>query len=70
MLESVSSSRAVSPASKGCSATTSPRNLERTALHTAADAAGLRVDDARLTSHDLRHTFPSHLIIDLDLDAV
>jgi integrase len=70
MLESVSSSRAVSPASKGCSATTSQRKIERSALHTAADAAGLRVDDARLRLHDLRHTFASHLIIDLGLDVV
>jgi hypothetical protein len=61
---------AVSPGSKGCSATPSQRNIERSALHTAADAAGLRVDDGRLTFHDLRHTFASHLIIDLSLDVV
>jgi hypothetical protein len=30
----------------------------------------LRVDGARLRFHDLRHTFASHLIIDLGLDVV
>jgi hypothetical protein len=39
-------------------------------LHYAADAAGLRIDGARLRFHDLRHTFASHLIIDLSLDVV
>jgi site-specific recombinase XerD len=33
-------------------------------------AAGLRLDGARLRFHDLRHTFASHLIIDLGLDVV
>ena len=36
----------------------------------AADAAGLGGDGARLRFHDLRHTFASHLIIDLGLDVV
>jgi integrase len=48
----------------------SQRNIQRSALHYAADAAGLRVDGARLRFHDLRHTFASHLIIDLGLDVV
>jgi integrase len=48
----------------------SQRNIQRTALHLAADAAALRVDGARLRFHDLRHTFASHLIVDLGLDAV
>ena len=48
----------------------SQRNIQRSALHLAADAAGLRVDGARLRFHDLRHTFASHLIIDLGLDGV
>ncbi len=48
----------------------SQRNIQRSALHRAADAAGLRVDRARLRFHDLRHTFASHLIIDLRLDVV
>ena len=46
------------------------RNVQRSALHLAADAAGLRADGARLRFHDLRHTFASHLIIDLGLDVV
>jgi integrase len=48
----------------------SQRNIQRSALYHAADAAGLRVDGARLRFHDLRHTFASHLIIDLGLDVV
>jgi integrase len=47
----------------------SQRNIQRSALH-LADAAGLRVNGARLRFHDLRHTFASHLIIDLGLDVV
>jgi Phage integrase family len=39
-------------------------------LYLAPDAAGLRVDGARLRFHELRHTFASHLIIDLGLDVV
>jgi integrase len=41
----------------------SQRNIQRSALHLAADAA-------RVGFHDLRHTFASHLIIDLGLDVV
>jgi integrase len=48
----------------------SQRNVQRSGLHLAADAAGLRHDGARLRFHDLRHTFASHLIIDLGLDVV
>jgi integrase len=48
----------------------SQRNVQRSALHQAADAAGLRVDGAQLRFHDLRHTFASHLVIDLGLDVV
>lgn len=33
----------------------SQRNIQRSALHLAADAAGLRVGGARLRFHDLRH---------------
>jgi len=46
------------------------RNIQRSALCLAADAAGLRVDGARLRFHDLRRTFASHLIIELSLDVV
>lgn len=38
------------------------RNAERRALNSAAERAGLRF-------HDLRHTFASHLIVDLRLDV-
>ena len=48
----------------------SQRNIQRSALHYGADAAGLRVDDERLRFHDLRNTFASHLIIDRGLDVV
>ncbi len=48
----------------------SQRNIQRSALHLAADAAGLRADGERLHFHDLRHTFASHLIVDLGLDVV
>jgi integrase len=48
----------------------SQRNIQRSALYHAADSAGLRVDGTRLRFHDLRHTFASHLIIDLRLDVV
>jgi len=47
------------------------RNVERRALNDAAALAGL--DDGtwpRLRFHDLRHTFASHLIVDLGLDVV
>ena len=46
------------------------RNAQRRALSTAASRAGL--DDGRwppLRFHDLRHTFASHLIVDLRLDV-
>jgi integrase len=46
------------------------RNVETRALNSAADLAGL--DDGawpRLRFHDLRHTFASHLILDLRLDV-
>jgi integrase len=46
------------------------RNAERRALNSAADKAGLNDDGwPRLRFHDLRHTFASHLIIDLRLDV-
>jgi integrase len=46
------------------------RNVARRVLKKAADAAGLN-DDGRapLRFHDLRHTFASHLIVDLGLDV-
>ena len=45
------------------------RNIERRGLGHAADSAGLNSEDQpRLRLHDLRHTFASHLIIDLKLD--
>jgi integrase len=43
----------------------SQRNVQRSALVRAAHAAGLDRDGARLRFHDLRHTFASHLIIDV-----
>lgn len=46
------------------------RNLCRRGLQRAADKAGLNSGDMpRLRFHDLRHTFASHLIIDLQLDV-
>jgi integrase len=46
------------------------RNLERRGLGRAADHACLnQPDEPRLRVHDLRHTFASHLIIDLKLDV-
>ena len=46
------------------------RNVERRGLGHAADTAGLNTSDQpRLRVHDLRHTFASHLIIDLKLDV-
>jgi integrase len=45
------------------------RNVSRRALGRAAQLAGLNDDGwPRLRFHDLRHTFASHLIIDLGLD--
>lgn len=48
----------------------SQRNVQRSALTRAARMAGLDRDRSRLRFHDLRHTFASHLIIDLHLDVV
>jgi len=46
-----------------------PRNAERRGLRRAPDDAGLNPPgQSRLRVHDLRHTFASHLIIDLKLD--
>jgi integrase len=45
------------------------RNVERRGLGHAADTANLNTgEQPRLRVHDLRHTFASHLIIDLKLD--
>jgi integrase len=44
------------------------RNMERRALQRAARCAGLDGDGRPLGFHDLRHTFASHLIVDLHLD--
>jgi integrase len=46
------------------------RNVQRSALSRAACAAGLDQDGSRLRFHDLRHTFASHMIVDLNLDVV
>jgi hypothetical protein len=43
--------------------------VQRRALGRAARLAGLDDDAVRLRFHDLRHTFASHLIIDLGLDV-
>jgi integrase len=46
------------------------RNVERRALQRAAGAAGLNTGGVPAPRfHDLRHTFASHLIIDLGLDV-
>jgi len=46
------------------------RNVERRGLGRAADLAGLNPEELpRLRVHDLRHTFASHLIVDLRLDV-
>jgi integrase len=46
------------------------RNVERRGLGRAADLAGLNPQELpRLRVHDLRHTFASHLIVDLRLDV-
>jgi integrase len=48
----------------------STRNVERRGLGRAADRAGLNPAELpRLRVHDLRHTFASHLIVDLRLDV-
>src|SRR5215211_7359162 len=44
------------------------RNVSRRCLGRAAQLAGLNDGWPRLRVHDLRHTFASHLIIDLGLD--
>ena len=47
------------------------RNVSVRGLDKAADRAGLNADDrTRVSMHDLRHTFASHLILDLKLDIV
>jgi site-specific recombinase XerD len=46
------------------------RRSAQSALARAAHAAELDRDSSRLRFHDLRHTFASHLIIDLGLDIV
>jgi integrase len=47
----------------------SARNVERRGLRHAAQQAGINHEDQpALRVHDLRHTFASHLIIDLKLD--
>jgi integrase len=48
----------------------SQRNVQRSALTRAAHVAWLDRDGSPLRFHDLRHTFASHLIIDLHLDVV
>lgn len=48
----------------------SQRNVQRSALARAARVAGLNRDGVRICFHDLRHTFASHLIVDLGLDVV
>jgi integrase len=46
------------------------RNVARRVLRKAADDAGLNAgEDPALRFHDLRHTFASHLIVDLGLDV-
>ena len=47
------------------------RNVAKRGLDHAADRAGLnRSDLPKLTMHDLRRTYASHLIVDLKLDVV
>src|SRR5436190_15823731 len=46
------------------------RNVERRGLGRAAERAGLNPEELpRLRVHDLRHTFASHLIVDLRVDV-
>jgi integrase len=46
------------------------RNVERRGLRRAAEIAGVNLEgQAPLRVHDLRHTFASHLIVDLKLDV-
>jgi integrase len=46
------------------------RNVQRSALTRAARIAGLDREGSSLRFHDLRFTFASHLIVDLQLDVV
>jgi integrase len=48
----------------------SQRNVQRSALGRAARVAGLNTGQGALRFHDLRHTYASHMIIDLHLDVV
>jgi integrase len=45
-------------------------NVSKRVLRRAATGAGLDGPDRRVRFHDLRHTFASHLIIDIRLDVV
>jgi integrase len=45
-------------------------NVSKRVLRRAATEAGLDRDGRRVRFHDLRHTFASHLIIDIRLDVV
>src|SRR6266496_3195609 len=45
-------------------------NVSKRVLRRAATGAGLDRDGRRVRFHDLRHTFASHLIIDIHLDVV
>lgn len=45
-------------------------NVSKRVLRRAAVDAGLDQDGRRLRFHDLRHTFASHLIVDIRLDVV
>lgn len=45
------------------------RNVEGRALPRAASAAGFNRGGLRVRFHDLRHTFASHMIVDLGLDV-
>lgn len=45
-------------------------NVSKRVLRRAAADAGLDRDERRVRFHDLRHTFASHLIIDIRLDVV
>jgi integrase len=54
----------------GCGTPLAHRNANQRALTRAAERAGLNEEgEPRLRFHDLRHTFASHLIIDLRLDV-
>jgi integrase-like protein len=45
-------------------------NVSKRVLRRAASGAGLDQNGRRVPFHDLRHTFASHLIIDIRLDVV